>query len=222
MYVLCLSTIGFILFTLCFSFRKNKDLTKKLDHKDNYLFNIKNAEFFKDGNCIHIINYNSIYYIKQDTIELNYNKLSYDFIIVNYIYNNTEYKYYIEDSSVKFPMYLNEEIKNYVYINKIMSAKLLISENENGTNENGTNEIDILSMLVPFLGPNYNFYKDLKYIGIKLSMDNILTYLKIKNKEILDKLDLVNKNYKLQLYDNFNNEYNIDSDYLTWNPELKL
>ena len=39
---------------------------------------------------------------------------------------------------------------------------------------------------------------------------------------MFDKLDTENKNYKLILYDNFNNEYNIDVNDLTWNPELKL
>ena len=70
---------------------------------------------------------------------------------------------------------------------------------------------------------NYsNFYKDLEVLGIRLNVDKILAYLKFKNENVFDKLDTVNKNYKLLLYDNFNNEYNVDSNYLTWNPELKL
>jgi hypothetical protein len=118
-------------------------------------------------------------------------------------------------------MYSSEQIKNYVYINKISSAKLLIIT----TDKNEItiiDEIDILPMLIPFVGPNYNFYKDLEVLGIKLYVDKILAYLKFKNETIFDKLDTVNKNYKLLLYDNFNNEYNVDSNYLTWNPELKL
>jgi hypothetical protein len=124
-------------------------------------------------------------------------------------------------------MYSSEQIKNYVYINKISSAKLLINETDKNEisikNEiSVTEKIDILPMLIQFIGPNYNFYKDLEVLGNKLNLDKILTYLKFKNENVFDKVDTVNKNYKLILYDNFNNEYNVDSNYLTWNPELKL
>lgn len=226
MYVLYLSTLSFILFTLynCFSNKKKKNITvKKLDDKKNYSFIIRNIEFFKDSKCIEFTNYNN-YYFKQNNIELNVNFL-YDFFVVNYIYDNTEYKYYSENSFLTFPMYSSEQIKNYVYINKISSAKLLIittDKNEKSDKISITDEIDILPMLIPFVGPNYNFYKDLEVLGIKLNVDKILAYLKFKNETIFDKLDTVNKNYKLLLYDNFNNEYNVDSNYLTWNPELKL
>jgi len=224
MYVLYLSTLSFILFTLynCFSNKKNKNITvKKLDDKKNYSFIIRNIEFFKDSKCIEFTNYNN-YYFKQNNIELNVNFL-YDFFVVNYIYDNTVYKYYSENSFLTFPMYSSEQIKNYVYINKISSAKLLITEtdkNEKSDKIGITDEIDILPLIFPFVGPNYNFYKD---IGTNIiNLDKILTYLKFKNETIFDKLDTVNKNYKLLLYDNFNNEYNVDSNYLTWNPELKL
>ena len=227
MYVLYLSTLSFILFTLynCFSNNKNKNITvKKLDHKENYLFIIINVEFFKNGKCIDFINYNN-HYFKQNNIELNINIL-YDFFVINYTYNNKEYKYYSENSFLTFPMYSSIQIKNYVYINKISSAKLLITETEkneiSSTREiSSTHEIDILPLIIPFVGPNYNFYKDLEVLE-RLNVDKILTYLKLKNDIVLDKLDTENKNYKLILYDNFNNEYNVDSNHLTWNPELKL
>lgn len=214
MFILYLSTISFIIYTLynCYPYTKNKKLiNKKLDDNKNYLFIIKNIEFFKDGKCIEFTNYNN-YYFKQKNIELNVNFL-YDFYIVNYIYDNIEYKYYSENSSFKFPIYTNEQIKNYVYINKITRAMLLIKETNN------TKDIDILSFLIPFVGPNYNFYNDLE---IKLNLDKILKFLKSINNEIFDKIDLTNNNYELQLYDNFNNEYNLDSNYLKWNPELIL
>ena len=231
MYVLYLSTLGFIIFTLYnyFSNKRNKNIkVKKLDHKENYSFIISNIEFFKDCKCIKITNYNNEY-SKQNNIELTVNFL-YDFYIVNYIYNNTEYKFYSENSFLMFPMYSIEQIKNYVYINKISSAKLLITETYKSEISDKsqiskisiTDEIDILSMIIPFVGPNYNFYKDLENIEVKLHVDKILTYLKLKNENTFDKLDIVNKNYKLLLCDNFNNQYNINSDYLTWNPELKL
>lgn len=222
MYVLYLYTLTFILLTLynCFSGKTNKNITvKKLDHKKNYSFIIRNIEFFKDGKCVEFTNYNN-YYFKQNNIELNVNFL-YDFFVVNYIYDNTEYKYYSDNSFLTFPMYSSEQIKNYVYINKISSAKLLITES-NKNEMSKTDEIDILPMLIPFVGPNYNFYKDLEVLAIRLNVDKILAYLKFKNENVFDKLDTVNKNYKLLLYDNFNNEYNVDSNYLTWNPELNL
>ena len=226
MYVLYLSTLSFILLTLynCFSNKRNNNITvKKLDDKKNYSFIIRNIEFFKNGKCVEFTNYNN-YYFKQNNIELNVNFL-YDFFIVNYIYDNTEYKYYSENSFLTFPMYSSEQIKNYVYINKISSAKLLITEtdkNEKSDKIGITDEIDILPLIIPFVGPNYNFYKDLEVLGITLNVDKILTYLKFKNENVFDKLDTENKNYKLILYDNFNNEYNVDSNHLIWNPELKL
>lgn len=222
MYILYLSTFSLILFTLFNYFlnKKSKNLNvKKLDHKNNYSFIIKNIEFFKNGKCIEIKNYNNQYF-KQNNIEL-YVNYPYDFFIVNYIYNNTEYKYYSENSFLTFPMYSSEQIKNYVYINKINNAKLLVTETDK--NEISiTREINILPMLIQFIGPNYNFYKDVEDIGTKLNVDKILMYLKYKNEIEHDKLDTENKNYKLLLYDNFGNEYNIESNQLTWNPELKL
>ena len=230
MYVLYLSTLSFILLTFynCFSNNRNKNTTfKKLDDKKNYSFIIRNIEFFKNGKCVEFTNYNN-YYFKQNNIELNVNFL-YDFFVVNYIYDNTEYRYYSDNSFLTFPMYSSEQIKNFVYINKISSAKLLITKtdkNEKSDKIGITEEIDILPLIIPFVGPNYNFYKDLEDIGTSVTsvtnLDKILTYLKFKNEIILDKLDTENKNYKLILYDNFNNEYNVDSNYLTWNPELKL
>ena len=224
MYVLYLSTLSFILLTLynCFSNKRNNNITvKKLDDKKNYSFIIRNIEFFKNGKCVEFTNYNN-YYFKQNNIELNVNFL-YDFFVVNYIYDNTEYKYYSDNSFLTFPMYSSEQIKNYVYINKISSAKLLITEtdkNEKSDKIGITDEIDILPLIIPFVGPNYNFYKD---IGTSVTnLDKILTYLKFKNENVFDKLDTENKNYKLILYDNFNNEYNVDGNHLTWNPELKL
>ena len=222
MYGLYLSALSIILFTLynCYSNYRYKNTTiKKLDDKNNYSFEITNIEFFKNDKCVEFTNYNN-YYFKQYNIELNINFV-YDFFVVNYIYDNEEYKYYSENSSLTFPMYSSEQIKNYVYINKISNAKLLITE----THENEisiTHEIDILPLIIPFLGPNYNFYKDIVTNVSGLNLEKILTYLKFKNEIALDKLDIVNKNYKLLFYDNFNNEYNIDSNNLSWNPELKL
>ena len=149
MYGLYLYTLSFILFTLynCFSNKRNKNITvKKLDDKKNYSFIIRNIEFFKNGKCIEFTNYNN-YYFKQNNIELNVNFL-YDFFVVNYIYDNTDYKYYSENNFLTFPMYSSDQIKNYVYINKISSAKLLITESDKIVI---TDEIDILPLIIPFV-----------------------------------------------------------------------
>jgi len=93
-------------------------------------------------------------------------------------------------------MYSSEQIKNYVYINKISSAKLLITINkkdEISSKDKITSviEIDILPMLVQFVGPNYNFYKDLEVLGSNVtSLNKIMTYLKLKNEIVLEKLDI--------------------------------
>ena len=212
MYVLYLSTITFILLTLynCVLGYKPMIITKKLDYEKNYSLTVKNIEFFKDGKCIKRSNYKDCDFL-------------YDFFIVNYIYNNNEFKYYSEEEF--FSIYSKEQIKDYVYVNKITRAVLLITEKQKETEtetETETEidyELDILEMIIPFVGPNYNFYKD---INKKLEVNKILNYLKLINKDKFEKLNLIDKNYKLLFYDNFNNEYNIDSNYLIWNPELKL
>jgi hypothetical protein len=214
MYVLYFSTVTFILFTIynCFSKNKAKNLPLKFDNKNDYLFKITNIEFFKNGELIKTKDYNN-YYDQQIQIEINVD-FSYDFFIVNYIYENTDYKYYSESNLLTFPIYKSEQIKNYVYINKITSATILVPE---------SNEIiDILSLIIPFIGPNYNFYNDLEHFNTELQIDKILTYFKYNNKIMLDKVDIKNKNYKIVFYDNFNNEYILDSNYFIWNPQLKL
>ena len=147
--------------------------------------------------------------MEQNDIKLKVNIL-FDYYVVNYIYNNIEYKYYSNNNILKFPIYKEEQIKNYVYINRITKAILVINENI---------EYDILAQILPFLGPNYNFYKDL---DIKLSIKSILKYIYIKDKKILKEINFDNKNYYIKLYDNFNNEYYNKSDYLNWNAELQL
>lgn len=198
MYIFYLSTITFILLTLynCVIDNKSNKTEKKLDFKKKYSLIVKNIEYFKDGQ---LTNYN------------NYKEC--DFFIVNYTYNDNKFKYYSEEEFST--IYCKEQIKDYVYVNKITRALLLITEKETEIN----NEIDILEMILPFVGPNYNFYKDLNK---KLEINKILNYLKLTNKEKLKKLNLIDKNYKILFYDNFNNVYNVDSNYFNWNPELKL
>ena len=225
MYLLYIASIGYIIFKILrcvYPFRTNTNLNK-LDSKKNYSFLIKDIEFNTCGEIINLTRYNN-YYFKQLNIELNVNFL-YNYYVVNYIYNDTKYKYFSENNFLTFPIYSEEQIKNYVYINKISKAILLINNPVN--NDNITDDIDyieehdILNIILPYLGPNYNFYKDL---NIKLSIKDILKHEFIKEKDnyMLQKLDFNNRNYIVKLYDNFNNEYVLESDYLRWNPELKL
>lgn len=235
MYLFYIISSSFILLTILYEFvydlcfnkktkkiknTKNTKNTKIFDFKKKYSFEIKNIEFCNEStesnesnestesNFTKLSNYNNIY-MEQNDIKLKVNIL-FDYYVVNYIYNNIEYKYYSNNNILKFPIYKEEQIKNYVYINRITKAILVINENI---------EYDILAQILPFLGPNYNFYKDL---DIKLSIKSILKYIYIKDKKILKEINFDNKNYYIKLYDNFNNEYYNKSDYLNWNAELQL
>ena len=225
MYILYLYSFGFICFVLykCLS-KYNKKKYTKLDYKNNYVFILKSIEFFTKDKKIETKNYNKNYF-NQFNFELNVDYMC-DYYVVNYIYNNTKYKYYSSNNNLlSFPFYKAEEIKNYVYINKISKALLIIYDKnkENKENEekieNENEEYDILDEIVKFVGPNYNFYKDL---DIKFNIDSFLKYIYVDNDMMFKKLNFIDKNYYIKLYDNFNNEYKYNLDYLQWNPELKL
>ena len=140
-----------------------------------------------------------------------------DYFIINYIYNNIEYKYLCKatfTTEITFPVYNSEQIKNYIYINKINKALFIINNEES---------VDILNLILPFVGPNYNFYEDIS----KLYLKDILMYYNVR-KEIMfyNKLKFINDsnestNFHLELYDNFNNKF-IINDELKWNPNLIL
>lgn len=216
MYLLYLSSLGFVFiyFLRCIFIKKcSQGKITTLDNNNDYIFLLKNIEYIKHDNTIEIIDYNNNY-IKQTNFSLitdNY----YKYFIVNYVYNNINYKYYSNNRFLNFPIYSKEEIKNYVYVNKISKATLILNENENENKE----EYDILKIILPFVGPNYNFYKDL---GIQSTIENILRYSYINNLDMLNKLDFVNINFSIKCYDNFSNEYDMDLGHFIWNPELKL
>ena len=132
--------------------------------------------------------------------------IKYDFYIVNYEYNDKLYKYLDTNSNIKFPIYTKAQINNYIYINEIKSVILI-------NNQGSAEETIILTdEIKEFLGPNYNFYKDL---DIKIQFKE-LNYIYNFVKEL--------KNWKLTMKDNFNNTYivNEQNDYLFWNPNLTL
>ena len=212
MYLLYLSSLGFIfIYFLRYIFIKKDNQSKiiTLDNINDYIFLLKNIEYVKHDNTIETIDYNNNY-IKQTNFSLITDHY-YKYFIVNYVYNNINYKYYSNNSFLNFPIYPKEKIKNYVYVNKISKATLILNENKE--------EHDILKIILPFVGPNYNFYRDL---GVVTNAENILKYSYINNLDMLNKLDFVNKNFSIKCYDNFSNEYDMDLYNFTWNPELKL
>jgi len=228
MYILYFLISGFITYNLLYYYKTKTKTKTKIDKSEksisqgfnninSYSFLIKNVEFYKDNKLIEVkLNYNNIF-LKETKLEINCNH-DYDYLIINYIYNEKKYKYAISNNTINnesltltFPMYLPGNIKNYIYINKITKAILFINEK----NSDISLEIDILEYILPFLGPNYNFYKDLDLkLDLKLVLKNVL--LNYDNKILQD------DKYLLKLYDTFNNNYDLKHDYLTWNPNLQL
>lgn len=239
MYFLYISSIGFILYSF-YKYVMNNYINKttilnNFDDKTKYKFLLKNIEFYVNNKCIEVKEYN-MYYTKQASLNIS-NTYIFDYCIINYNYNDKLYKYVSEINYIKFPIYSEEELKNYVYINQIKKAILEYNYNENelktkneniNENEKESEKIDILKYLLPFLGPNYNFYKEtnnkmnLKYIinsmNYEIGMDKDLD--KVSNFYLLN--NIINKVYKLKLYDTFNNEYDVVCDDLKWNPNLVM
>lgn len=247
MYILYLFTFGYITYNLFFyAYKYYFNQYKKIDvkHKKNdnlafensskYSFLIKNIEFYKDDKLIEVSNYNNLYF--EQTILVFKLSYDYDYYIINYVFNDNEYKYLRNDEdmdTILFPMYNSEQIKNYVYINKISKALLILSEENSELFE----EINILEHVLPFLGPNYNFYSDLdNKLDIKLILKNILMN---KTKELFLNVHDDNNNndnnyikhynkilstdkYLLKLFDTFGNVYQFKQNNLEWNPNLKL
>lgn len=218
MYFLYTACIGFtfIVILKCIypNYRKSN---KTFDYVDNnYVFYLENIEFYKNYTIIKQKEFNKEFTIKKN-LELNIDEI-FDFMIVNYTYNNKSYKFYTNNSFVTFPLYSKNEIKTYVYINKITKAilEILIPEIETPI------KIDILENILPYLGPNYNFYEDLNNkIYLKDIANLILSEIKEEMK--LEKENVpFDKKYKIILYDSFNNEYTFMNDYLIWIPTLKL
>lgn len=218
LYSLFIATIGLIVFRYIKKNIKNTKSTKstkstkKFDDIDEYNFNLENIEFYKDNLLIKQKNYD-----KKEKLEININD-TYDFIIVNYKYNNKSYKFYTTNNNIKFPFYSEDQIINYVYINQITKAMLEIYYN-NDNDKKETTHINILNYILPYLGPNYNFYEDL---DVKIYLNDIIYLILPNNDSIKEKIDLNKKNYTLKLYDKFNNEYSFVNDYLIWVPKLKL
>ena len=185
----------------------NDKIVRKFDEKIDYVFYLEKIEFYKDNKLVKAKIYNQSFDNKK-TLEFNIDVL-YDYYLVTYKHNENTYDFLSNGDTLTFPFYDESEIKNYVYINKIIRAILKIEDFS----------IDIVQSLKRFVGPNYNFYKD---IDCKIITKDIIKYIMIKHpniKHLTHKID--NNEFKLTLFDNFQNEYNIQ-EYLIWNPNLQL
>lgn len=212
MYIFYLTSLCLVGYAIVKCSTKNKKKVNKFDHKEKFSFMIHDIKFYKDNQYVDKIQYNNNNNNKEKTIELNVNFL-YDYYIVNYEYNNKLFKFYSKNSFLTIPIYSEEQIKKYVYVNNIKEASLVIKKEVEI-------EYDIKRDLIPFLGPNYNFYKDL---DIKLNTFDILKYISIYNFEIKNIIETINKdNIIIKLKDNFGIEYKNNDEYLFWNPNLKL
>ena len=220
MYLLFISSGLIIFFGIYTNFFCNlltfflKKKVKKFDYKaERYDFIINNIKFYKNDECIKVKEFgktdkNNLNLV-QKKIELNYDFI-YDFFVVDYNYNSNNYRFLSDNSFFTFPLYSKEQIKTYVYINKIKLAEIK-DENED---ENNDINFNITEEINKFVGPNYNFYKDIDY---KFKSKNLISYL--KSISILEKKD---SRLKFIFYDNFNNKYSSYNDYLTWEPNLQL
>ena len=213
MYILFVSSgllLTYLFYTCVFSVNKK---VKKFDYKEeNYEFILDNIMFYKNNECVRTFEYNKEFRVKK-SIELNVDFI-YDFIVVNYYYNSVNYKYLSESSCITFPIYTKEQIKTYVYTNKIKYAE--IKKITPSPSFDNCFLFTITDIINQFVGPNYNFYKDL---DCKFKTEHFVNYLTAENY-----IDNVNKNdiFMILFCDNFNNDYFDYNDYLTWDPNLKL
>lgn len=211
MYFLYLSTVFFIIYATYKFLFENSNNIKTFDYQNEYDFYLNNINFYKNNKCIDTKYYNKSYNTPEN-VELIADLL-YDFYVVDYNYNSKNYKYLSSDSFLTYPLYSIDKIKNHVYINNIKLAELKILNELISTEDN---VINITTIVNEFVGPNYNFYKDNNY---KFNKKEFISYLKAEN---IIKADEKEQIYKIFLYDNFNNEYSDDDDYLKWEPNLSL
>lgn len=219
MYFLYL-TSAFFLFFIPFLLIKNYVFKpRKYETFENikkYEFIIKSLELCQENKILELGHLDNFKFKNKLELDKIYN---FKFYIINYFYNGDKYKYYSNSNDFKFPIYTQEEIKNYVYLNKITKAEIVLNLLDKHKSYNKI--IDILDLLLPFVGPNYNFYCDL---DIKLNYVDIIKYFKIHHNKnnMFDEIDFINKNFYIKLNDNFDNEYIFNDYILSWNPELKL
>lgn len=227
MYILSFAPILFVFYTVySYCCKNTKKNIKKFDDNqpDLYEFELYNTIFFHDTTELHRIDYsNSVkFYDKETKIPLNY-EFACEYFVVTYNYNYVEYKLLTKPKELSFPIYMPDQLKQYVYTNCIKEATLYqLDKNYNNKESVMDNFIiqtyNILDDLLPFLGPNYNFYEDL---NIEIDIKNFVNYLYAKDPLMFSESDLSNSKFHIELCDTFSNII-ILNDKLKWNPVLQL
>lgn len=154
--------------------------------------------------------------------DINYN-------VINYLYKDQFFKIVIDkyeygeqliinrDTMIYFPVI--DEIKKYIYVNKINKVILFINHTKNtldttlNTSSNSPDNennivIDITKVILKYIGPNYNFYSETEF---KQKISTILLIEKI--------ISTKNDNFFINIYDNFDNKIKL-TNYLDWNPSI--
>lgn len=203
--ILFIGLFSFILFKKYFNHIQHLTFEENNNNKDIILDNIR---FYDKNNCLllRVPKDESKFKLKMNlndykNLDFTFYTINYEYLIINYIYKNKIYKWIESNktSTLKFPFYNKDEYKNYVYLNKIDKIYL-----------DGKIMPNLENDIIPFLGPNYNFYNDLNY---KITFKQILNYLNIKYKEesIVDLVDKFENKKTFKLDENLN-----------WDPELKF
>jgi len=190
--------------------KKSNKVYKKFDHKNSYKYNLLDFEIVKNNKIIDNIIYEKNidkYVIINESIIIDI--VDFDYICINYKINNKKYKYITNNNNFKLNLYNNEEIKDYIYINKIHDCILKINNNL----------LNIQNDIIVFIGPNYNFYNDLYN---KLNYINVIKYILMKRKIYFNEEEISNS--EINFKDNFMNEYKFNSNtfngFLNWKPTL--
>ena len=212
MYIIFISSFLIVFYFIKNCIIKKKKNIKRFDYKQVNLFELKDIYFYKNNELVKVKKYNKIF---DKPKNLEFNLLTYDYFVIEYLVNNKLYKFLSTSESIKFPLY--DDIKNYVYINNISKAELIINIGpKKGDTVDYFKTIDITEELIPFLGPNFTFYDDL-YLNMDIKF--IINYILSKNLYFIKTIE--NSDFKLKLYDNFRKEYIVEN-FLKWNPNLQL
>jgi len=227
MYILSFAPVLFILYTTynyCCRYKKKNIKKFDDDELNSYEFELCNTKFFHDTTELHRIDYSNTvkFYDKNTIIPLNYD-VSCEYFIISYYYNYNEYKLLTKPKELTFPFYKQEQLKSYVYTNHIKKATLFEMNKDYDNNKDLRDDFmiqtyDILDELLPFLGPNYNFYIDL---NVEMTIHQFVKYLCTKDPEKYSNMNLIHSKFHIELHDTFTN-LTILNDKLEWNPVLQL
>lgn len=117
----------------------------------------------------------------------------YKFSVIKYSVNDSIFKFINYKKTIHFPMY--ETISNPIFIRKICNAFIRVDNKE----------YMVTKLFSQFMGPKYNFYKDL---DLEMNLDDILLTSSIKLPEY--------KNGIVEIYDNLGAVHTYE---LPWVPQ---